>query len=175
MQDPEMRQHRVLASAMELKAENRKSTHHIELGAEVDSNATAAAMALFKRKKEQDDDEDLLDKPKKQLKLSLDVQRNKKVKCDLDQGTLLLTQLKSSELRHTSELCTNLEKNLGRLKQSYCDFAAASLGPEEATETLWKEAVAPLSKEVSVDITDGLKRLNPNAKAYCTPYDAVLS
>jgi len=170
-----MRQHRVLGSALELKAEQRRSSHHLDLGAEVDSDATAIAMSLFKRKKELDEDEDPVEKPKKQLRLSLDERRNKKVKSDLSQGYLLLTQLKSSELRHTSELCTNLEKNLGLLKKKYQDFAAASIGPEEAAETLWKETVVPLSKEVSDDITDGQKRLNPNAKAYTTPYEAVLS
>ena len=170
-----MRQHKVLASALEMKAKERTFTHHLDLGAEVDSDATAAAMSLFKTKKELDDDEDPVDKPKKQLRLSPDERRNKKVKCDLAQGNLLLTQLKSSELRHTSELCTNLEKNLGLLKEKYCDFAAASIGPEEAAETRWKETAVPLSKEVSVDITDGQKRLNPNAKAYITPYDTVLS
>ena len=166
-----MRMHRVLTAALEVKTEARGSTQQLELSAEVESDAMADATALFKRKQQEDDEEP--ERVKKQPKGSLESQRSRKVKSGLSQGNLLLGQLRSSELRHTSELCSNLEKNLGLLKQRYCDFAAAGLEGEEASEAVWKEVVA-LSTEVSNDITDGQKRLNPSSKAYSTPYDSVL-
>ena len=104
-----MRQYRILASAMEVKTDSRKSSQQLSLKAEVEQDAIEGVMSIVRRKPETDEDEEAADPKKKVPKMSVEARRNKKIKSDLAQGDRLLEQLKGSDLRHTSELCANLK------------------------------------------------------------------
>ena len=167
-----MKQLRILSSAIESKQDAKSSNQTLALTAEVGSEAVEEAAALLKRKEVEDPEEEA--KQPKLPKLSLEARRNRKVKADLTEGARVLGLLQGSELRHCGELVSNLERNLKLLREAYTTFAQASLDSDIATEEAWA-AVAKVSVEVSTDISEGTRRLNPAAKPYTTPFDQVLA
>ena len=166
-----MKQFRILSGALESKKDARSSNQTLALTAEVGPEAVEEAAALLKRKEVEDPEEEA--KTPKLPKLSLEARRNRKVKADLAEGARVLGLLQGSELRHCGELVSNLERNLKLLREAYTTFATASLDSDTANEAAWA-AVAKVAVEVSTDISEGTRRLNPAAKPYTTAFDQVL-
>ena len=168
-----MKQYRILTAAIEAKEDKKGSHQALQVEAEVAPEAVEEAANFLKRKEAEEPEEDDKKLPKLP-KLSLEARRNRKVKADLAEGARVLSQLREAGLRHCGELLTNLEDNLKLLKSSWSSYSEATLDLEEVAETAWKE-VARVSMEVSIDITEASRRLNPAAKPWSTAFDPVLT